>query len=202
MSMWWRAGAAVFAMTAAQAQAAGPTVSTRAGLVQGIATAGAIDYLGIPYAQPPIGPLRWAAPRSASWSGVLQADTLPPPCPQNAGDFGVASTNENCLFLNIYAPVSGARNLPVMVWIHGGADETGTGGQYDGTALVQDGVIVVTINYRLGYLGFLAHPALDAESPGHASGDYGLMDQQAALRWVRDNIAAFGGNPNRVTVFG
>ncbi len=201
--MWWRAGTAVFAMTLAlQAHAAGLTVATRTGIVQGVATPGALDYLGIPYAQPPLGPLRWAPPRPVSWPGVLQADTLPSPCPQNPGDFSVASTDENCLFLNIYAPVSGARNLPVMVWIHGGADETGTGDEYDGTALVQDGVIVVTINYRLGYLGFLAHPALDAESFGRASGDYGLMDQQAALRWVRDNIAAFGGNPGRVTVFG
>jgi len=113
------------------------------------------------------------------------------------------STNENCLFLNVYTPLApAAKSLPVMAWVHGGAYYNGAGSQYNGTALVQDGVIVVTMNYRLGYLGFLAHPALDAEMPAHASGDYGLMDQQTALRWVQTNIAAFGGDPTRVTLFG
>ena len=170
--------------------------------MQGIASTTTDEFLGIPYAAPPVGALRWKPPQPTSWQGVLQAGTLQSPCPQPAGPFAVASNNEDCLTLNVYAPRSASNRLPVMVWIHGGAFVTGTGAIYDGSAMAQDGVIVVTINYRLGYLGFLANPALDAESPGHASGDYGLMDQQAALRWVRANAAAFGGDPGRITVFG
>ena len=184
------------------AWAAGLTIDTTGGVVQGISTASANEYLGIPYAAPPTGPLRWRAPQPASWSGVLQANTLPPICPQPAGPLGAASLTEDCLYLNVYTPTSGAKKLPIMVWIHGGAFKVGTGDNYDGSALVQNGVIVVTLNYRLGYLGFLANPALDAESVGGGSGDYGLMDQQAALRWIKANAKAFGGDPDRVTVFG
>ena len=184
------------------AQAAGLTINTTGGVVQGISTSSANEYLGIPYAAPPTGPLRWKAPQPASWSGVLQAKTLPPICPQPAGPLGAASLSEDCLYLNVYAPSSGGNGLPVMVWIHGGAFKTGSGDTYNGSTLVQDGVIVVTINYRLGYLGFLATPGLDEESAGGGSGDYGLMDQQAALRWVKANARSFGGDPNRVTVFG
>ncbi len=184
------------------ARAADLTIDTTGGVVQGISTPSANEYLGIPYAAPPTGALRWKAPQPASWSGVLQAGTLPPTCPQPAGSLGAASLTENCLFLNVYTPISTGKKLPVMVWIHGGAFKVGTGDTYDGSALVQDGVIVVTINYRLGYLGFLSDPALDAESTGGGSGDYGLMDQQAALRWVKANATAFGGDPDRVTVFG
>ena len=184
------------------AQAAGLTINTTGGVIQGISTASTNKYLGIPYAAPPIGPLRWRAPQPASWSGVLQANTLPPICPQPAGPLGAASLTEDCLYLNVYAPSSGGNKLPIMVWIHGGAFKNGTGDTYDGSSLVQNGVIVVTLNYRLGYLGFLANPALDAESSGGGSGDYGLMDQQAALRWVKANARSFGGDPNRITVFG
>ena len=184
------------------ARAAGLIIDTTGGVVQGISTSSTNEYLGIPYAAPPTGALRWKAPQPASWSGVLQANTLPPLCPQPAGPLGAASLNEDCLYLNVYGPSSGGSGLPVMVWIHGGAFKTGTGGTYDGSALVQNGVIVVTINYRLGYLGFLADPALDEESSGGGSGDYGLMDQQAALRWVKANAKSFGGDPNRITVFG
>ena len=202
----WRTGFAVTTILAfgmgSGARADDLTVRTTGGAVRGIATANAREFLGIPYAAPPVGALRWRAPQPASWSGVLPANTLQSPCPQPASDFGVASSNENCLYLNVYAPLSASGKLPVMVWIHGGAFVTGTGDEYDGSALVQNGVIVVTINYRLGYFGFLANPALDAESPGHASGDYGLMDQQAALRWVKANAASFGGDPRQVTVFG
>ena len=202
--------AGVLVYGASSASAASLTVNTTGGLVQGIpggvvqgvSTASTNEYLGIPYAAPPTGPLRWKAPQPATWSGVLQANTLPPICAQPAGPLGGASLNENCLFLNVYAPSSGGTALPVMVWFHGGAFKSGTGDTYNGSALVQNGVIVVTINYRLGYLGFLADPALDAESPGGGSGDYGLMDQQAALRWVKANAAAFGGDPDQVTVFG
>jgi para-nitrobenzyl esterase len=189
-------------LAVSKAVAAGLSVVTTGGAVQGVATPLAREFLGIPYAAPPVAALRWRAPQPASWSGVLQANTLPAGCPQPATDFGSASTSEDCLFLNVYAPLAQAAPLPVMVWLHGGAFEEGSASQYDGSALVQNGVIVVTIDYRLGFLGFLAHPTLDAESAGHASGDYGLMDQQAALRWVRANIAAFGGDPGRVTLFG
>ena len=200
------AGLALLAMlwdsSIGTAQAANLVVNTTGGVVQGFSASATNKYLGIPYAAPPTGPLRWKAPQPTSWTGVLQANTLPPLCPQPAGPLGAASLTENCLFLNVYTPSVGGTGLPVMVWIHGGAFKTGTGGTYDGSALVQNGVIVVTLNYRLGYLGFLANPALDAESPGGGSGDYGLMDQQAALRWVKANATAFGGDPSRITVFG
>ena len=195
---------ALLLLATARATAAALTVVTTGGTVEGIATPLAREFLGVPYAAPPVGALRWRPPQpAASWSGVLEANTLPAGCPQPASDFGSASTDENCLLLNVYTPPAASpAPLPVIVWVHGGAFEDGSGSQYDGSALVQDGVIVVTIDYRLGFLGFLAHPALDAESPAHASGDYGLMDQQAALRWVRANIAAFGGDPGRVTLAG
>ena len=144
--------------------------------------------------------LRWQPPQpAASWSGVRDATQFAPHCPQLAGPFGLASTSEDCLYLNVFTPEAGARH-PVMVWIHGGALVTGESNDYDPTQLVEHGVTVVTINYRLGALGFLAHPAL-ADANGQ-SGDYGLMDQQAALRWVQRNIASFGGNPHHVTIFG
>jgi para-nitrobenzyl esterase len=176
---------------------------TANGAVRGLAHGPVDEFLGIPYAAPPVGVLRWQPPQpAASWSGVRDATQFAPHCPQSPSPFGLASTSENCLFLNVFTPShqqAGPR-FPVMVWIHGGALITGESNDYDPTALVQDGVTVVTINYRLGALGFLAHPAL-ADANGQ-SGDYGLEDQQAALRWVRRNIASFGGNPNHVTVFG
>ena len=184
--------------------AAGPVAGTANGAVRGLAvpiSGGAVDeFLGIPYAAPPVGALRWQPPHpAASWSGVRDATQFAPHCPQLAGPFGLASTSEDCLHLNVFTPRAGAHH-PVMVWIHGGALVTGESNDYDPTQLVEDGVTVVTINYRLGALGFLAHPAL-ADANGQ-SGDYGLMDQQAALRWVQRNIAGFGGNPNDVTIFG
>ena len=148
----------------------------------------------------------------ASWTGVLAWRAVgrrpPPACPQNPAAAGLAPTlntanqSEDCLDLSVYAPTSGAQHRPMMVWFHGGGNEVGTGASYDGSALAADGVVVVTVNYRLGVLDFLATPALDAESLNHGSGDYGLMDQQAALRWVQANIAGFGGDPGNVTVFG
>ena len=186
----------------AHAQAANLVVHTGAGFVQGISTGDTDEFLGIPYAAPPVGALRWAPPQPAKWSGVFQADKTQSACPQTGSATGPASTDEDCLYLNVYAPRASVRDLPVMLWVHGGSDESGTGASYDGATLAQSGVMVVTINYRLGYLGFLAHPALDAQSIDQASGDYGLMDQQAALRWVKTNIAAFGGDSGTVTVFG
>jgi len=184
----------------AAAGAGGPVAPTANGAVRGLASGAVDEFLGIPYAAPPVGALRWQPPQpAASWSGVRDATQFAPHCPQVAGPFGEASTSEDCLYLNVFTPTGGGRH-PVMVWIHGGALVSGESNDYDPTALVADGVTVVTINYRLGALGFLAHPAL-AGANGQ-SGDYGLMDQQAALRWVQRNIANFGGDPRNVTIFG
>ncbi len=179
-----------------------PIAVTESGLVIGTTANGINEFLGIPYAAPPMGPLRWMPPKPYGlFHGfVLQATQFGSECTQ-PGPFG----SENCLFLNVYRPQpqfggGPPRSLPVMVWIHGGSLTSGGGDFYDPTPLVQKGVIVVTINYRLGYLGFFAQSALDAE--GHLAGNYGLMDQQFALRWVQKNIVGFGGDPNRVTVFG
>jgi para-nitrobenzyl esterase len=186
--------------------AASPIAATASGRLRG-AAAGAMDeFLGVPYAAPPAGPLRWRPPQPAApWSGVRSATRFGPHCPQSGSRFGLASMSENCLFLNVYTPPGassrGSGALPVMVWIHGGDLTAGESDDYDPAGLVRDGVIVVTINYRLGALGFLAHPAL-ATRKGGSSGDYGLMDQQAALRWVQGNIRAFGGNPRDVTIAG
>jgi para-nitrobenzyl esterase len=195
--------AAAALVSAGPASAAGgPIAATHSGAVQGETVNGIREFLGIPYAAPPTGALRWHAPEPpARWRGVRQATAFGPHCPQVAGAFGEGSTTENCLFLNVYAP-AGARpgSTPVIVWIHGGALVSGESDDYNPTALVKDGVTVVTINYRLGELGFLADSAL-ASRAGDA-GNYGLMDQQAALRWVKANIAAFGGDPRNVTAAG
>jgi para-nitrobenzyl esterase len=184
---------------------AGPVVVTADGAVRGMTTPAAQEFLGIPYAAPPVGPLRWRPPQPAApWAGVRDATQFAPHCAQSASPFGQASTSENCLYLNVFTPPGAehaGHRLPVMVWIHGGALVTGESNDYDPTKLVDNGTIVVTINYRLGALGFLAHPAL-ASRPGGPSGDYGLMDQQAALRWVQRNIGQFGGDPGNVTIFG
>jgi para-nitrobenzyl esterase len=189
--------------TGAGGPVAGPVVGTADGAVRGLANGAVDEFLGIPYAAPPVGALRWQPPQpAASWSGVRDATKFAPHCPQQASPFGQASTSEDCLFLNVFTPSHGTARAghPVMVWIHGGALVTGESDDYAPAGLVADGVTVVTINYRLGALGFLAHPAL-ADANGQ-SGDYGLEDQQAALRWVQRNIAGFGGNPNHVTIFG
>lgn len=193
--------------------AAAQTVTARppTGPVTGVVTPAMHAFLGIPYAEPPIGELRWAPPEPhAPWIAPLAASAYGNRCPQATSPFGQPSTGEDCLFLNVYTPHRKTvperdlrRKRPVMVWIHGGAFQVGSGESYDPTKLVTTGdVVVVTINYRLGALGFLAHPALSAESPAGISGNYGLLDQQLALRWVQDNIAAFGGNPKHVTIFG
>jgi para-nitrobenzyl esterase len=182
-------------------------VMTEQGGVAGIVTPTLRKFLGIPYAAPPVGDLRWTPPQPhARWDMPLDATQFRNHCPQVASVFGVASVSEDCLFLNIFTPndeENGRRGSPVMVWIHGGALTVGESDDYIPTKLVQQGhVIVVTINYRLGAFGFLAHPALSGESPDHISGNYGLMDQQFALKWVQRNIAAFGGDPRNVTIFG
>lgn len=162
-------------------------------------------YKGIPYAAPPVGNLRWQPPRPAPpWTEPRRCDAFGPACPQPGAD---EATDEDCLTVNVWTPARAARpeaKLPVMVFLHGGAFYSGSGSLvlYDGTALAGRGVVVATANYRLGALGFLAHPLLSAASPDGVSGNYGLLDQQAALAWVRRNIAAFGGDPANVTVFG
>ena len=191
--------------------AADPLVMTEGGPVRGASADGVDRFLGIPYAAPPVGPLRWQPPQPAArWFAPRDGTQFANHCPQPPSPFGIASTTEDCLFLNVFTPsdahrdhgVDGEHRLPVMVWIHGGALVVGMSDGYDPTRLVQHGVVVVTMNYRLGALGFLAHPALSAESPDGISGNYGILDQQAALQWVQRNIGAFGGDPARVTIFG
>lgn len=196
----------------AHAQPASP-VLTDQGPVVGRSSRGVRSFLGLPYAAPPVGDLRWKAPQPGpTWTTPRGATTFGQVCTQVVlGLFDVPGEtrgdvkgDEDCLFLNVYAPTRAtpATPLPVMVWIHGGGFTSGAGSDYDPSVLAQkQGVVVVTLNYRLGALGFLAHPGLDAESGG-TSGNYGLQDQQAALRWVARNIAAFGGNPRNVTIFG
>jgi para-nitrobenzyl esterase len=170
------------------------------------------SFKGIPYATPPVGDLRWKPPQPVqSWEEARACTSYGPACPQSRSGSGelfyldVGGTDEDCLYLNVWSPAkSSQERLPVMVWIHGGSFESGAGSMavYSGQNLAARGVVVVTINYRLGPLGFLAHPALSAESAQGVSGNYGLLDQIAALRWVQRNIAGFGGDPARVTVFG
>ena len=161
-------------------------------------------YKGIPYAAPPTGDLRWKPPQPAKpWKGILVAKSFPANCPQMALLPGPQT--EDCLGLNVWTPARAAGDkLPVMVWIHGGGFEIGSSAQsaYDGEALAAQGVVIVSINYRLGLFGFLAHPGLNQESPHGVSGNYGLLDMIAALQWVQRNIAAFGGDPGNVTIFG
>jgi para-nitrobenzyl esterase len=189
-----------------------PLAITQSGFVIGTTANGVNEFLGIPYAVPPVGALRWQPPKRYGFfpQFFLKATTFGSQCPQGGGG------NENCLFLNVYTPQTRFggggdgrdglrddefhRGLPVMVWIHGGGLTGGAGSDYDPSQLVKKGVIVVTINYRLGLLGFFAQSALDTE--GHEAGNYGFMDQQLALNWVRRNILGFGGDPSRVTIFG
>lgn len=193
--------------SAGPAEAGGPgrsvTVHIDHGVVRGKVVGGVRQFLGIPYAAPPVGGLRWRPPQPAArWHGVRDATRFAPHCAQSASPFGVASTSEDCLYLNVFTPSPARPGAPVMVWIHGGGLVTGESEDYDPAPLVARGVIVVTLNYRLGALGFLAHPALTAESAHDASGNFGLLDQQAALRWLQRNARSFGGNPRNVTIFG
>src|SRR6476660_9401882 len=181
-------------------------VSTNSGLVGGTtSTDGSVlIWRGIPYAAPPVGPLRWAAPQPpASWSGVLDATgPAKTPCPQN-GQY--ASLNEDCLYLNVFAPVRHANDkLPVMVWIHPGGQTSSAANDYNPERLITHGtpVVFVSFNFRLNIFAFFAHKALTAELPQLGSGNYAGLDQQQVLRWVRDNIAGFGGDPGNVTIFG
>jgi para-nitrobenzyl esterase len=187
---------------------ANPIVRIDDGLIRGADVAGVNTFLGLPYAAPPTGNLRWRPPQpAAAWTGVRDATQFGPSCPQktvNNPYLPPGPISEDCLYLNVYTPTSRSSSgagRPVLVWIHGGGLVQDGARNYDGSKLAADGTVVVTINYRLGALGFLAHPAL-ASRPGGPAGNYGLMDQQAALRWVQRNIAQFGGDPRNVTIAG
>jgi para-nitrobenzyl esterase len=209
--------AALTALTLATAATAGaataharsggaPIVRTGDGAVQGMTVGTVNEFLGIPYAAPPTGDRRWRPPQPpARWQGVRDATQFAPSCPQLPSPFAPhGAFSEDCLYLNVYTPMlhnGDGDGRPVLVWIHGGGLTEEGSSNYDGAELAADGAVVVTINYRLGALGFLAHPAL-ASRPGGPAGNYGLMDQQAALRWVQDNIGQFGGNPDNVTIAG
>ncbi len=178
-------------------------VQTEYGGVKGFIKDGVRTFLGMPLAAPPVGNLRWRPPvKPAKWRGVRDATEYGDMCAQNKRllDFGAPSTSEDCLYINVFAPTKPARKRPVMLWIHGGGHTVGASDGHDGSALVQEkDVLVVTFNYRLNAFGFLVHPALDG---GGKTTNYGLLDQQFALDWVKKNIAAFGGDPDNVTIFG
>ena len=183
--------------------AASTTAKVEQGVLKGTQEAGLTVYKGIPFAAPPVGELRWRAPQpAASWQGVRPADKFAPQCVQSIPGI---TTSEDCLYLNVWSPAkSASARVPVLVWIYGGGFSVGGTSvpTYSGEQLARKGVVLVSIGYRLGPLGFLAHPELSAESPQHVSGNYGLLDMIAALGWIQKNIAAFGGDPNRVTIFG
>lgn len=183
-----------------------PEVTTNAGVVEGLRSGNGTTFLGVPYAAPPVGDLRWEPPRPPrAWSGIRKAVQFSPACPQlPARWLPYPAWSENCLYLNIWTPkLSSHAGLPVIVFFHGGSNRSGYSQLTPlGPALSQLGVVVVTANYRLGPLGFFAYPGLTAASPHHASGNYGILDQIRSLRWVRENIANFGGDPDRMTVMG
>ena len=197
-----------------------PALTITGGQIQGIAseTPGVMIFKGIPYAAPPVGDLRWREPNPViPWEGIKICDTFGAAAPQKLTDPGSFYDkefysqsphikNEDCLYLNVWTPAAGKTKarLPVAMWIHGGAYRNGFGheNEFDGDVWAENGVILVTINYRLGVLGFMAHPELTTESKNHSSGNYGILDQIAALKWIKANIEQFGGDPNQITVFG
>lgn len=190
-----------------QARGGDPVIKTTNGLVRGVGKPSYDEFLGLPYAAPPLRELRFAPPAApASWQGIRSADRQSPACIQfePTGVREEQAISEDCLYLDVYRPAHLAKNakLPVMVWFHGGGSTQGTGVIYGGgTPAAMTDTIVISINYRLGALGFLAHPALSAVTPG-GSGNYARMDQLKSLQWVRDNIANFGGDPGNVTIYG
>ncbi len=207
---------ATFAVPALLTGAAQRAVKTDAGSLSGVSGAGGVTaYLGIPYAAPPVGDLRWRPPQPAvHWTGVRKADHFGASCMQNEAGSRLPWTeefmtqgpiSEDCLFLNVWTPASNATaRLPVMVWIYGGGFTEGSSSVavYNGATLARKGVLIVSLNYRVGPIGFLTYPELSQESAHHVSGNYGLLDEIAALQWVHANIAGFGGDPAKVTIFG
>ena len=201
--------ALLYACAALAAARTDPVVAVPGGQIRGRMAEGGAAFKGIPYAQPPLADLRWREPQPVKpWAGVREADKFSLACTQlsegwNARD--AAASGEDCLYLNVAAPEWPPKTKhPVFVWIHGGSNTAGSGiaAGFDQRTLVKRGLVLVTLNYRLGALGFLVSPELTRESRRHASGNYGLMDQLAALRWVHDNIAKFGGDAGNVTVAG
>ena len=217
------ANLALPASVGATAAANDPVAQVDTGSLRGLVVGSGVAFRGIPYARPPVDALRWAPPMPpTAWQGVRDATQPGATCTQRASGllpfFGPMAdaygssfeqppiqSSEDCLYLDVWVPNWPLKEpLPVMVWLHGGSNTVGSGTQvtYDGTSLIRRGVVVVTLNYRLGAMGFFSHPELTAESPHHSSGNYGLLDQLAALAWVKRNIAQFGGDPNNVTLFG
>jgi para-nitrobenzyl esterase len=212
------------ALPAASAAATSdPVVQIASGTLRGIYKGSTLAFRGIPYARPPVGELRWEAPQPpVPWEGVKEATQPGSACTQRAAGlvpfiapmaqaYGSSfeqppvQSSEDCLYLDVWVPQWPAKHgLPVMVWLHGGSNTVGSGSQstYDGVSLTRRGVLLVTLNYRLGVMGFFSHPELTQASPHHSSGNYGLLDQLAALNWVKQNIAQFGGDPENVTLFG
>jgi para-nitrobenzyl esterase len=205
-------GGALFASVTLRGAGRAPQVKVDTGRLEGKSDGAIMAFLGIPYAAPPVGDLRWKPPASAAkWKGVRKATEFGSRCMQGAvfADmiFRDPGISEDCLYLNVWVPASAATEkskLPVMVWIYGGGFVSGAASEprQDGTNLAKEGVVVVSINYRLGIFGFFAHPELATESPRKSAGNYGLLDQTAALGWIKRNIAAFGGDPGNVTIFG
>lgn len=203
---------ALLTVTLCTAASAQERVKIANGTLEGRAdkSTGVRSFKGIPFAAPPVGELRWKPPQPVkNWPGVRKAEQFGPRCMQRPifGDMNFRSNgmSEDCLYLNVWTPARSSREkLPVLVYFYGGGFVAGDGSEprYDGASMARKGIVAVTVNYRLGVFGFFAHPELTKESPHHASGNYGLLDQHAALQWVRDNIAAFGGDPRRVTIAG
>lgn len=213
MRLQFRVFSPLLVLALAGLSAAADRVRTDSGMLESGAPRvnGVRSFKGIPFAQPPVGDLRWKEPQPVEkWPGVRKADQFGPRCMQRTAPgadywFRSAGMSEDCLYLNIWTPAkSGTERLPVLVYIYGGGFQNGDGSEprYDGGSMASKGIVAVSINYRLNVFGFFSHPELTRESRHAASGNYGLMDQAAALRWVRDNIAAFGGDPNRVTIAG
>ena len=209
----------MLAVALAGCSPANPVLEIEGGKIQGVESSvkGVYIYKGIPFAAPPVGDLRWKEPQPViPWEGVRTADTFGPAAMQAKHDSTNPWTsefywedpefNEDCLYLNVWTPAPGkpGKKLPVAMWIHGGAYTGGWGyePEFDGKVWAEKGVVLVTVNYRLGVFGFLNHPFLAEESPDHVSGNYGILDQVAALRWIHANIAAFGGDPDNITILG
>ena len=202
----------IVSCTAPKKQNLPPQVKVANGTLEGInyAATGLQEFFGVPFAKPPVGSLRWKAPQPLdNWKGILMAKKFGPrPMQANVFSdmrFRSDSMSENCLYLNVWTPAKmGTKGLPVLLYFYGGGFVAGSADEprYDGASLAQKGIVVVTANYRLGIFGFFADPELSAEAPYKASGNYGLLDQNAALEWVHRNIAAFGGDPNKITIGG